>query len=40
MARHTAQKIRNAGGRLRGNKKRKEESNIIFDEMLRQLIKD
>ncbi|MEL7656134.1 MAG: YaiI/YqxD family protein [Bacillota bacterium] len=38
MARHTAKKIRNAGGRLKGNKKRDESANKVFEEKLRQLI--
>ena len=38
MARHTARKIRNAGGRLKGNKKREESENQIFEEELRKLI--
>lgn len=38
MARHTAKKIRDAGGRLKGNKKRTESADIEFEEKLRQLI--
>lgn len=38
MARHTAKKIRNAGGRLKGNKKREASANQIFEEKLRNLI--
>jgi uncharacterized protein YaiI (UPF0178 family) len=37
FARHTAQKIRMAGGRLRGPKKRSKESNEMFKEKLREL---
>ncbi len=37
FARHTAQKIRMAGGRLRGPKKRSKESNERFKENFRQL---
>ena len=37
MARHTAKRIRNAGGRLKGPKKRTELKNVIFEEKLRQL---
>lgn len=36
-ARHTAQKVRMAGGRLRGPKKRSKESNIKFEESLKKL---
>lgn len=39
FARHTAQKIRMAGGRLRGPKKRSKESNERFKENFRQLCK-
>lgn len=38
MARHTAKKIRDAGGRLKGNKKRQESANVEFEEKLRMLI--
>ena len=38
MARHTAKKIRNAGGRLKGNKKREESADKIFEKELRKLI--
>lgn len=38
MARHTAKKIREAGGRLKGNKKRQESANVEFEEKLRMLI--
>lgn len=38
MARHTAKKIRNAGGRLKGNKKREDAADKIFEEKLRELI--
>ena len=34
-ARHTAQKVRMAGGRLRGPKKRSKESNVKFEESLK-----
>jgi uncharacterized protein YaiI (UPF0178 family) len=36
-ARHTAQKVRMAGGRLRGPKKRLKESDIMFEKSLLQL---
>ncbi len=36
-ARHTAQKVRMAGGRLRGPKKRSKESNVKFEESLKSL---
>lgn len=36
-ARHTAQKVRMAGGRLRGPKKRSKESDVKFEESLKQL---
>jgi len=39
FARHTAQKIRMAGGRLRGPKKRSKESNEKFKEKFRDLCK-
>jgi uncharacterized protein len=39
LARHTAQKIRMAGGRLRGPKKRSKESNERFKENFRNLCK-
>ena len=38
MARHTAKKIRDAGGRLKGNKKRQESANVEFEKKLRMLI--
>ena len=38
-ARHTAQKVRMAGGRLRGPKKRSKESNVKFEESLKSLCK-
>ena len=38
MARHTAKKIRNAGGRLKGPKRRMPSADSDFDEKLRQLI--
>ncbi|MFS0574551.1 YaiI/YqxD family protein [Sporosarcina sp. 179-K 3D1 HS] len=38
-ARHTAQKIRMAGGRLRGPKKRSKESNAKFELSMRELCK-
>ena len=37
MARHTAKKIRNAGGRLKGNKKRSAAMDAVFEEKLRKL---
>ncbi len=36
-ARHTAQKVRMAGGRLRGPKKRSKESNLKFEENMKSL---
>ncbi|MGN7388065.1 YaiI/YqxD family protein [Sporosarcina sp. SAFN-015] len=39
FARHTAQKIRMAGGRLRGPKKRSKENNERFKEKFRELCK-
>ena len=38
MARHTARKIRNAGGRLKGHKKRTSDMDEIFEEKLRGLL--
>jgi uncharacterized protein YaiI (UPF0178 family) len=38
MARHTARKIRNAGGRLKGNKRRTKEKNDEFEKTLRSLL--
>jgi len=38
MARHTAKKIRNAGGRLKGNKKRPANMNAIFEEKFRKVM--
>ena len=38
LARHTAKKIRNAGGRLRGSPKRSPEQDRAFDEAFAQLI--
>lgn len=38
MARHTARKIRNAGGRLKGSRKRAAVMDAIFEEKLRKLI--
>ena len=38
MARHTAKKIRNAGGRLRGSKKRTETADRAFSHSLKKLI--
>lgn len=38
MARHTARKIRNSGGRLKGKRKRNESDNISFRETLYLLI--
>lgn len=37
-ARHTAKKIRNAGGRLKGNAKRTKEQDYAFEKALEQLI--
>ena len=38
MARHNAKKIRNAGGRLKGNGKRLASQNVMFEEKLRLLL--
>lgn len=38
MARHTARKIRNAGGRLRGNKKRTKEKDAEFEKKFNSLL--
>ncbi len=38
MARHTAKKIRESGGRLKGNKKRQDSANVEFEEKLLILI--
>lgn len=38
LARHTAKKIRNAGGRLRGSRKRTEQQNVDFARELERLI--
>ncbi len=38
LARHTAKKIRMAGGRLKGNAKRTQEQNMAFEEKLEELI--
>lgn len=38
MARHTAKKIRNAGGRLKGNKKRPANMNDVFEEKFRKVL--
>lgn len=40
LARHTAKKIRNAGGRLKGNPKRREEQNIAFIQALRIILQE
>lgn len=40
MARHTARKIRNAGGRLKGSRKRTAAMDAIFEENLRIIIKE
>jgi uncharacterized protein YaiI (UPF0178 family) len=39
MARHTARKIRNAGGRLKGSRKRTSAQDSMFEEKLRELIR-
>ena len=39
LARHTAKKIRNAGGRLKGSPKRTKEQDKSFEEKLSQLLK-
>lgn len=38
MARHTARKIRNAGGRLRGNRKRSADMDSAFEKNLQMLL--
>ncbi len=38
MARHNAKKIRNAGGRLKGNSKRTVDQDLAFEETLKKLI--
>lgn len=38
MARHTARKIRNAGGRLRGNRKRSPEKDRVFEAQFRKVM--
>ena len=38
MARHTARKIRNSGGRLKGNSKRETSQNVIFEKKLKELL--
>lgn len=38
MARHTAKKIRNAGGRLKGHSKRTHDQDLAFEKALNQLI--
>ena len=40
LARHTAKKIRNAGGRLRGNPPRKKEQDKEFEKRLREIVLD
>ena len=40
LARHTAKKIRNAGGRLRGNPKREKASDIEFERKLFEILKN
>jgi len=40
MARHTAKKIRNAGGRLKGNKKRSADMNYVFEEKFRKIMNE
>lgn len=40
MARHTAKKIRNAGGRLRGSRKRSGAADAVFEEKLRKLTEE
>lgn len=39
LARHTAKKIRNAGGRLRGNPRRTREQDLRFADALREIMK-
>jgi hypothetical protein len=38
LQRHTAKKIRMAGGRTKGNTKRTKEQNFIFENKLRELV--
>ena len=38
LARHTARKIRNSGGRLKGNAKRTASQDIAFEQKLREII--
>ena len=40
LARHTARKIRQAGGRLRGSAKRKPEQDRAFEEALERLLSE
>lgn len=38
LARHTAKKIRMAGGRLKGNAKRTQEQNILFERKFKEIL--
>ena len=38
LQRHTAKKIRNSGGRLKGNSKRTQEQNLAFEQKLTELV--
>ena len=38
LQRHTAKKIRNSGGRLKGNPKRTQEQNLAFEQKLTELV--
>lgn len=40
LARHTAKKIRSAGGRIRGNSKRTNEQNTAFENAMKDLIEN
>lgn len=40
MARHTARKIRNSGGRLRGSRKRTGDRDSVFEEKLRAVLEE
>ena len=40
MARHTARKIRNAGGRLKGNRRRTSDRDTLFEEKLSALLSE
>ncbi len=40
LSRHTAKKIRNAGGRLKGPPKRRREQDLAFEEALREILEE